>query len=324
MNSPHCTVVVTGAAGFLGSHLCETLLSRGHRVVGIDCFSGYYPRTLKEANIAGLRRSPSFRLLEVDLATASLGSLLDGVDVVFHLAAQPGVRHSFGHGFGAYLHHNVQATQRLLEAAVGRDLTAFVYASSSSVYGDQQVYPAREDAPLRPVSPYGATKVIKEQLAGAFWRSAGVPVVGLRYFTVYGPRQRPDMAFSRFLARALEGRPLSVLGDGRQVREFTYVGDVIRATVAAAERGERGSVYNVGGGEPVALLDVITLMKELLDRPIAIEHVEAGPGDPRRTEADVTRAVRDLGYRPETTLAEGLAAQIESLQAAEAATEVAA
>jgi UDP-glucose 4-epimerase len=324
MNSPPCTAVVTGAAGFLGSHLCETLLSRGHSVLGIDCFSDYYPRTLKEANVAGLRRSPSFRLLEVDLAAASLESLLDGVDVVFHLAAQPGVRRSFGHGFGAYLHHNVQATQRLLQAAAGRDLRAFVYASSSSVYGDQQVYPAREDAPLRPVSPYGATKVITEQLAGAFWRSAGVPVVGLRYFTVYGPRQRPDMAFSRFLARALASRPLSVLGDGRQVREFTYVGDVVRATVAAAERGERGSVYNVGGGEPVALLDVITLMKELLDRPIAIEHVEAGPGDPRRTEADVTRAVRDLGYRPETTLAEGLAAQIESLQAAEAATEVAA
>lgn len=300
------------------------MLSRGHTVVGLDCFSDYYPRTLKEANVAGLRRSPSFRLLELDLAAAPLGSLLDGVDVVFHLAAQPGVRHSFGHGFGAYLRHNVQATQRLLEAAAGRDLTAFVYASSSSVYGDQQVYPAREDAPLRPVSPYGATKVIKEQLAGAFWRSAGVPVVGLRYFTVYGPRQRPDMAFSRFLARALAGRPLSVLGDGRQVREFTYVGDVVEATVAAAERGERGSVYNVGGGEPVALLDVITLLKELLDRPIAVEHEDAGPGDPRRTEADVTRAAQDLGYRPETTLAEGLAAQIASVQAAEAATEVAA
>lgn len=324
MNLPPRTALVTGAAGFLGSHLCETLLWRGHSVVGIDCFSDYYPRTLKEANVAGLRTSPSFRLLEVDLATASLESLLDGVDVVFHLAAQPGVRHSFGHGFGAYLHHNVQATQRLLEAAVGRDLTAFVYASSSSVYGDQQVYPAREDAPLRPVSPYGATKVITEQLAGAFWRSAGVPVVGLRYFTVYGPRQRPDMAFSRFLARALSGRPLSVLGDGRQVREFTYVGDVVRATVAAAHRGERGSVYNIGGGEPVALLDVITLMKELLARPIAIEHVEAGPGDPRRTEADVTRAAQDLDYRPATTLAEGLAVQIESLQAADAAAEVAA
>jgi UDP-glucose 4-epimerase len=324
MNSPPCTAVVTGAAGFLGSHLCETLLSRGHSVLGIDCFSDYYPRTLKEANVAGLRRSPSFRLLEVDLAAASLESLLDGVDVVFHLAAQPGVRRSFGHGFGAYLHHNVQATQRLLQAAAGRDLRAFVYASSSSVYGDQQVYPAREDAPLRPVSPYGATKVITEQLAGAFWRSAGVPVVGLRYFTVYGPRQRPDMAFSRFLARALASRPLSVLGDGRQVREFTYVGDVVRATVAAAERGERGSVYNVGGGEPVALLDVITLMKELLDRPIAIEHMEAGPGDPRRTEADVTRAARDLDYRPATTLAEGLAFQIESLHAAQEDGEAAA
>jgi nucleoside-diphosphate-sugar epimerase len=174
------------------------------------------------------------------------------------------------------------------------------------------------------MSPYGATKVITEQLANAFWRSQGVPVVGLRYFTVYGPRQRPDMAFSRFLTRALVGQPLTVLGDGRQVREFTYVDDVVRATIAAAERGERGSVYNVGGGQPVALLDVITLLEGLLTRPLALEFLDAGPGDPRRTEADVTRAARDLDYRPATPLAKGLACQIESLHAAQADTEVAA
>jgi predicted glycosyltransferase/nucleoside-diphosphate-sugar epimerase len=307
-------VLVTGCAGFLGSHLCEALLARGHRVTGVDCFSDYYPRALKEANLAELLGEPRFRLVEADLAVAPLEALIDGVDTVYHLAGQPGVRPSFGEGFHHYLHHNVRATQRLLEVAAGLELQAFVYASSSSVYGDQDVYPAGEDAPVRPVSPYGATKVITEQLAGAFWRSHGVPVVGLRYFTVYGPRQRPDMAFSRFLDRALAGRPLSVLGDGRQVREFTYVDDVVRATIAAAERGDRGSVYNVGGGQPVALLDVIAILEGLLGRPLALEHLEAGRGDPRRTEADVARAGRDLGYRPSTALTQGLAAQIESLR----------
>jgi predicted glycosyltransferase/nucleoside-diphosphate-sugar epimerase len=306
-------VLVTGCAGFLGSHLCEALLARGQRVVGVDCFSDYYPRALKEANLAGLHEESGFTLVEADLAEAPLEALIDGVEVVYHLAGQPGVRRSFGESFQGYLHHNVRGTQRLLEVAAGRDLQAFVYASSSSVYGDQESYPAREDAPVRPVSPYGATKVITEQLANAFWRSQGVPVTGLRYFTVYGPRQRPDMAFSRFLERALAGRPLTVLGDGRQVREFTYVGDVVRATIAAAARGERGSVYNVGGGQPVALLDVIAMLEGLLGSPLALDHVEAGPGDPRRTEADVTRAARDLGYRPATTLEAGLAAQIESL-----------
>jgi nucleoside-diphosphate-sugar epimerase len=184
------------------------------------------------------------------------------------------------------------------------------------VYGDQQIYPMREDAPVRPVSPYGATKVITEQLANAFWRGHGVPVVGMRYFTVYGPRQRPDMAFSRFVAGALAGRPLRVFGDGRQVREFTYVADVVRATLAAVELGERGAVYNVGGGEPVALLEVIDMLQELLDRPVAQTFLEAGPGDPRRTEADVSRAACDLGYTPLTPLTVGLAAQLDAIASA--------
>jgi nucleoside-diphosphate-sugar epimerase len=307
--------LVTGCAGFLGSHLCEALLARGLRVVGADCFTDYYSRSLKRSNIARLRAAPAFTLVEADLAEASLEPLLDGADIVFHLAAQPGVRPSFGRGFEAYLHDNVQATQRLLEQAAGRELAAFVYASSSSVYGDQKVYPAREDAPVAPLSPYGATKVITEQLANAFWRSAGVPAVGLRYFTVYGPRQRPDMAFSRFIAKALSDRPLAVHGDGRQVREFTYVSDVVDATIAAADRGERGSVYNVGGGEPVAVIEAIALLEEILGRPVEIDHGEAGPGDPRRTEADVSRAARDLGYRPDTSLSQGLVAQVEALVA---------
>jgi UDP-glucose 4-epimerase len=315
MNAERGSVVlITGCAGFLGSHLCEALLSRGHEVVGLDCFSDYYPRELKQANLLIPLSSSRFRLIEADLASDPLEHLVHGVDVVFHLAGQPGVRPSFGEDFATYLHHNVHGTQRLLEAVAERDLRAFVYASSSSVYGDQDIYPVREDAPMRPKSPYGATKVITEQLANAFWYSRGVPVVGLRYFTVYGPRQRPDMAFSRFLALALSDRPLTIHGDGWQVREFTYFADVVQATIAAAEHGERGSVYNVGGGQPVALLEAIALIESLLDRELAVGHADAANGDPRRTEADVTRAARDLSYRPATPLADGLAAQVEAVR----------
>jgi nucleoside-diphosphate-sugar epimerase len=309
-------VLVTGCAGFLGSHLVEALVAAGHSVLGVDCFTDYYARTVKEANIASLRDARSFRFVEADLACAPLEPLLDGVDVIFHLAAQPGVRNSFGPGLTTYLQHNVEASRRLLEAVSGRELRAFVYASSSSVYGEQEVYPAAESAPLRPVSPYGATKVITEQLADAFWRAAGVPVVGLRYFTVYGPRQRPDMAFARFISDGLARRPLCVLGDGRQTREFTYVGDVVAATVAAADRGERGAVYNIGGGTPVSVLETIALLQVLLKRELRVERNPAGPGDPRRTEADAVRAKRDLGFSPETRLSEGLSMQVEATLAA--------
>jgi UDP-glucuronate 4-epimerase len=307
------SALVTGCAGFLGSHLSAALLASGHRVVGVDSFTAYYDRARKEANVAGLRRAPGFRLVEADLADAPLDHLLDGVDVVFHLAGQPGVRGSFGAEFRDYLENNVRATELLLEACSGHPLKAFVYASSSSVYGDQDAYPAHEDSPLRPLSPYGSTKLITEQLASAFWRARRVPVVGLRYFTAYGPRQRPDMAFSRFLERALRDEPLTVLGDGHQVRQFTYVDDVVAATIAAAERGERGGVYNVGGGEAVSVLDVIALLERLLDRPLRVQHQRSGAGDPRRTEADVTRAERDLGHRSGTPLSEGLRAQLDEL-----------
>ena len=306
------TALVTGCAGFLGSHLAETLVARGWSVLGVDSFSDYYARSLKERNVARLRGRVGFRLRELDLAEHDLDGLLDGIDVVFHLAAQPGVRGSFGSGLDTYLARNVRATQRLLAQAARADhLNAFVYASSSSIYGDQPRYPVTEDAAPAPVSPYGATKVMTEQLAGAYWRAHGVPVVGLRYFTVYGPRQRPDMAFSRFVACALDRRPIPVLGDGRQAREFTYVDDVVAATIAAAESGERGGVYNIGGGEPVSVLEAIALLESLVGRSLLVEFAPAGPGDPRLTHADVRRAQRDLGFEARTQLREGLARQVQ-------------
>jgi nucleoside-diphosphate-sugar epimerase len=305
------TALVTGCAGFLGSHLSEALLARGWSVVGVDSFSDYYPRSLKERNVAGLRGALGFQLRELDLAEDEIAGLLDGIDVVFHLAAQPGVRGSFGAGLDTYLARNVHATQRLLALAAHADVKAFVYASSSSIYGDQPRYPVTEDAAPAPVSPYGATKVMTEQLAGAYWRAHGVPVVGLRYFTVYGPRQRPDMAFSRFVESALRRRPIPVLGDGRQVREFTYVDDVVAATMAAAEHGERGGVYNVGGGEPVSVLDAIALLESVVGRSLLIRFGPAGRGDPRLTHADVRRAERDLGFEPRTGLLEGLTRQVQ-------------
>jgi UDP-glucuronate 4-epimerase len=304
------TALVTGCAGFLGSHLAEALLASGWNVVGVDSFSDYYARSLKERNVARLRGTKGFQMRELDLAEHELDGLLDGIEVVFHLAAQPGVRGSFGAGLETYLARNVRATQRLLSQASRADLDAFVYASSSSIYGDQPRYPVTEDAAPAPVSPYGATKVMTEQLAGAYWRAHGVPVVGLRYFTVYGPRQRPDMAFSRFVKCALDRRPIPVLGDGRQAREFTYVDDVVSATMAAAEHGERGGVYNIGGGEPVSVLEAIALLEALVGHPLLIEFGPAGRGDPRLTHADVRRAQRDLGFEARTGLRDGLARQV--------------
>jgi nucleoside-diphosphate-sugar epimerase len=290
----------------------EALLAAARSVVGVDCFTDYYSRELKEANLAGLRDVDGFEFVEGDLAVAPLDALLDRVDAVFHLAAQPGVRSSFGSGYADYLRHNVNATQRLLDAAAATGVGVFVYASSSSVYGDQVVYPVAEDAPLRPLSPYASTKVITEQLASAMWRSCGLPVVGLRYFTVYGPRQRPDMAFSRFLTQALADEPITIFGNGRQVREFTFIDDVVQATIAAGETGTPGTVYNVGGGEATSVLDVVARLEGVLDRQVALNRQPAGRGDPQRTQADIRLARRELGYCPSTPLTEGLTAQAEA------------
>lgn len=311
--------LVTGVAGFLGSHLAERLLADGDEVVGIDCFTDFYARALKERNLAGLRPAPRFTLVERDLSCDDIDDLLGGVDVVFHLAAQAGVRRSFGDSFREYVRHNVLATQRLMESAAQRRPKAVVYASSSSVYGNPRRTPTPEWAERRPQSPYGMTKVATEELAAVYHRSAGVPVVGLRYFTAYGPRQRPDMALTRFLVAALEGRPLTLLGEGRQLRDFTYVADVIEATVLAAERGVAGSVYNVGGGTPVAVRDVVALLEDVLDRRVAVEHAAPARGDVAQTCADGSLARGELGFAPRVALREGIAAQLDWLAAGAAA-----
>lgn len=304
--------LVTGCAGFIGSHLVDRLLRDGHEVIGIDCFTDYYDRELKEANLAEARRNPRFTLLELDLAEDPIEGLLDGVERVYHLAAQAGVRLSFGDGFATYVRQNVTATQRLLEEAVRHPVTKFVYASSSSVYGHISGAASEHGTPRAPVSPYGMTKVSTEEICGVYHRNSGVPVVGLRYFTAYGPRQRPDMAFCRFIENALDGKPIPVLGDGKQLRDFTYVDDVVEGTIAAGRHGHPGEVYNVGGGEPVQLAEVIDLLSELLEQPIAIDRRPAARGDARATCADGSKAADHLSFRPAVSLREGLARQVSA------------
>ncbi len=291
--------LVTGAAGFIGSHLADALRDGGHDVVGLDCFTDYYDIELKEENARGQE------ILRVDLARDPID--LQGLDGVFHLAGQPGVR-SFGDVFETYLDRNVLASQRLFEAAA-RDGVRVVFASSSSVYGDAEAYPTAETVPPRPVSPYGITKLACEHLARATARSFGLDVVVARYFNAYGPRQRPDMAFTRIAMCLAEGRPFDLFGDGHQSRSFTYVGDVARGTIAAMERGS--GTYNIGGGEEATMLETIAIFEELAGHPLEIRSHPAVPGDQRRTKADTSLIRSELGWRPTTTLRAGLAAHWE-------------
>jgi UDP-glucose 4-epimerase len=306
--------LVTGVAGFIGSHVAESLVADGHEVVGVDCFTDYYPRPFKERNLAVLRDEGRFRLVEARLQDAELAPLLDGVQHVYHLAAQAGVRASWGREFALYTDHNVLATQRLLEAAVAAGRPRLVYASSSSVYGDAPALPLREDGPCRPVSPYGVTKLAAEHLAVLYNVNHALPTVSLRFFTVYGPRQRPDMAFHRFLRGARDGETLTVYGDGRQTRDFTYVGDIVAAVRAAALSGRPGGVYNVGGGERIALNDVLRLVETVTGKTLRVVRQEAQKGDMRDTFADTRAARADLGFRSTVPLAEGLAREWEWLR----------
>ena len=298
--------LVTGGAGFIGSHLSEVLLSQGASVRAIDCFTDYYPREIKERNLNGARQSSNFTFIEDALGTANLDRLLDGVTHVFHLAAQAGVRKSWGKDFRTYTTLNVDATQVLLEACVGRPVERVVYASSSSVYGDDTALPMREDATPHPVSPYGVSKLAAEHLCHLYHINHQVPTVSLRYFTVYGPRQRPDMGFHRFFSAVLDGRPVVQYGDGLQTRDFTFVRDAVTATTAAAVHGSPGGVYNIGGGSRVSLRDVFAMISRVSGRPVLTDTQPSQKGDMRDTYADTSRARADLRFAPATSLEDGL------------------
>ncbi|MGE5226670.1 MAG: NAD-dependent epimerase/dehydratase family protein [Planctomycetaceae bacterium] len=304
------SVLVTGAAGFVGSHLVERLVADGHRVLAVDCLTDYYDLAQKRASLGGLEGLPGCRVRTDDLRTADLDGLLDGVEVVFHQAGQPGVRASW-EAFGSYVEHNVEVTQRLLAAAARRGVGRFVYASSSSVYGDAVAYPTHEDDLPHPVSPYGVTKLAAEHLCGVYASNFAVPTVSLRYFTVYGPRQRPDMAMHRMIEAALAGEAFPVFGDGRQVRDFTFVADVVEANLLAGFADVApGTVVNVAGGTAATLLEVAALIEELTGRPLRLRFEDAQRGDVVRTGGSIDRAAAVLGWSPRVVLRDGLAAQV--------------
>jgi UDP-glucose 4-epimerase len=307
--------LVTGVAGFIGSTLAERLLRDGADVVGIDCFTDYYPRAAKERNLAGLTGSRAFSFVEDGIQTADLQALLADRTHVFHLAAQAGVRKSWGRDFDVYTSNNIEATQVLLEACVGRPLERLVYASSSSVYGDLVAMPMREDALPQPVSPYGVSKLAAEQLCYLYYVNFGVPTVSLRYFTVYGPRQRPDMGFHKFLRATVASQPIAVYGDGEQTRDFTFVDDAVSATVAAGSRGVAGRVYNIGGGSRVSINHVLDIVGRVAGRSPIIDRQPAQKGDMRHTYADTGLARTDLGFSPTVELERGLAAELAWLTA---------
>lgn len=303
--------LVTGAAGFIGSTLVDRLLADGHRVRGVDCFVPFYAEADKRENLAGAATSSTFELAEVDLRTADMAALLDGIDVVFHLAAQAGVRPSWAEGFEDYVSLNILATQRLLEGCRDRSARRVVYASSSSVYGQAERYPTAESDLPAPHSPYGVTKLAGEHLCGLYAANHGVPTVALRYFTVYGPRQRPDMAIHRLVEHGLAGTAFPLYGDGRQQREFTFVGDVVAATVAAAAAElPAGEVINVAGGSQTRLGELIDLVGEALGAPVVVDRRPPAAGDVTRTGGATERARALLGWSPQVGLREGVAAQV--------------
>jgi len=302
--------LVTGAAGFIGSHLCEKLLQEGFEVVGIDSFTDYYDPERKRGNIEGLIGDSSFRLIEEDINEANLDEILEGVDVVFHLAAQAGVRRSWGTEFTHYTECNILATQRVLEALKGRRIK-LVHSSSSSVYGETMMLPMKEEHPLRPVSPYGATKLAAEHLCELYNYNFGVRYVALRYFTVYGPRQRPDMAFSRFIVGALREGRVEIFGDGEQTRDFTFVSDAVEANLLAMKyEGER-RIFNIGGGSRISINGVVDLMEDILGRRIERVYLERAKGDVSNTWADTSLAAGELGFKPSVSIEEGLQSEIE-------------
>jgi UDP-glucuronate 4-epimerase len=311
--------LVTGCAGFIGSHLVESLLADGHEVLGVDVLLDNYPRAVKLGNLSRARDFDRFRFLVRDVAEADLEPLIAECDAVFHLGAEPGVRTSWGIRFESYARNNVLATQRLLETLRPWPEKRLVYASSSSVYGDAERLPTDEETLPRPFSPYGVTKLAAEHLCVLYHGNEGLETVSLRYFSVYGPRQRPDMAFNRLCRATLRGESLTVFGDGEQTRDFTYVDDVVAATRAAAvSPAAPGRVYHIGGGSRVSVNEVVGLVASFSGRPLGVTYLDAEPGDVRNTGAETARARRELGFRPTTSVEAGLRAEFEWMQEQEA------
>ncbi len=299
--------LVTGVAGFIGSHLAERLLREGHQICGVDNFLENYPRPVKEWNLSHLSNHSGFRFVEGDLAQLELTELIGDVSYVFHLAGQPGVRASWGQEFIHYTHNNVLATQRLLEACKGKNIKKFVYASSSSVYGDTEDLPMREEGWARPVSPYGVSKLAGEQLSYLYWKSFAVPTVSLRYFTVYGPRQRPDMFFHIFMRALLRNEEIPLYDDGTQSRDFTFCSDIVEGTLATALYPGSGEVFNLSGGGRTTLTEAIRMVEEIAGKKARLKTLARQRGDVRHTNAEIARAREKLNFFPRVALKEGLA-----------------
>jgi UDP-glucose 4-epimerase len=308
--------LVTGAAGFIGSHLCQRLLQENHEVVGLDCFTDYYPRSVKESNLKNIQADSRFRFLEVDMVQGDLKALVKDRNYIFHHAAQAGVRKSWGKHFLSYVRNNIDATQRLLEAVKESrgPIKRLVYASSSSVYGSDGPLPMREDAYLQPFSPYGVTKLAGEHLCHLYWENYGIPVVSLRYFTIYGPRQRPDMAFYRFIRGALQGDPIVVYGDGEQTRDFTFISDALDANLLSLQEDVAGKVFNIGGGSRISIKEVVKLLEGIIGRSISVKYQAGSKGEMKHTYADCLRARTLLGYVPQTSISEGLTQEVAWLR----------
>lgn len=307
--------LVTGAAGFIGSHLSERLLSLGMEVTGIDCFTDYYPASIKENNISKLATSKNFTLIKENLLSMDLQKVLDGVDYVFHEAAQPGVRASWGKSFSIYVEDNIIATQKLLESLKDKKIKKMIYASSSSVYGDAEKYPTMETDTPKPVSPYGVTKLAAENLCYLYSKNFGVPVVSLRYFSVYGPRQRPDMGFNRFIRSIIKNEEIIIYGDGKQTRDFTYVSDVIDANIAAIKESVKtGEAFNIGGGSTISVNDTIKLLAGISGQEPKVKYIETQKGDVMHTGADISKARRALAYAPKVNIRAGLEKEYEWLK----------
>jgi len=298
--------IVTGAAGFIGSHLCEKLLDIGHSVIGIDSFTDFYPKYIKEQNIRPLLKKDKFEFIAKDIHKYDLSKLMKKAGCVFHLAAQAGVRTSWGQNFSIYTKNNIEATQKLLEAAKDVTLEKFIYASSSSVYGFCPELPMVETSPCFPYSPYGVTKLAAENLCNLYFRNYEVPCVSLRFFTVYGPGQRPDMAFHKFFKAIIDNKPISIYGDGKQTRDFTYIDDIIEANVASLTMGKPGEIYNLGGGNRKKLEDILPILEKVTQKKIKITWEGRQLGDVPHTFANIEKARKELNFQPKTKVDDGL------------------